>query len=66
MKNLRKTGHVAMVSLILLLVFALGGCGTPDPVDSEAVKACLDVGWQPVYFSNGMKTEFTCRPLKGN
>lgn len=52
-------------ALVLVPVLLLG-CGS-EPIGegaASAVKACLDNGWEPRYFSNAAKIDFTCLPPK--
>ena len=52
--------------ILLLLVFLplATGCD-PDPVPEEAVKACIENGGTPDYYSNGSFTRFKCIPKDG-
>jgi len=53
---------------IVLIPFLLLGC-SPTPMNDETAKAftsCQEKGWQPRYFSNGAKIDFTCLPAGTN
>jgi len=48
-----------LIILVALSIFIIG-CGDPTPVPESAVKACLDKGWIPYYYSNSRFISFKC------
>lgn len=38
----------------------LAGCNPGNPVPAESVRACLEKGGTPLYFSNSNYTKFEC------
>ena len=53
--------------LLLPALLLLVSCGDPAPMNSftsQSYDACLKKNWEPTYFSNGMKTEVRCEPVR--
>lgn len=60
------TRNMKMRTPALLVALAmLTACGEPAEMNratAQEYSDCMDKGWVPTYFSNGMKTEVSCKP----